>query len=225
MEVDKKMATGAIAAAIILGAAASGWIPEINFGSLAWPLFIAAVFALFYFAKMQKGKVDQSWKKIAAMTGLSFEDKGILFFANPRMKGNYKGKNIEVFTEARGYGRSRQTYTIAQAGCRNPEGIRLRVYNEGIFQKIGKVFGVQDIKVGSEQYDSRFMFQLSDPRMSHNVFSPNILSGIGRLEGWIDIRLENNIVRFERLGLIEDAEKIKAVMDVIADIAEAADSL
>ncbi len=224
MEIDRKVAIGAIAAAIMLGAA-SGWFPEINFDSLVWPLFIAAAFALFYLAKMRKERVDGSWKKLAVMSGLAFEDKGIFFYANPKLKGNYKERKVDVFTEVRGHGRSRQTYTIAQAGCRNPRGIRLRIYNEGIFQKIGKVFGVQDIKLGSEQYDSRFIFQLSDPKLARNVFVPQILSEIDKVKYNIDIRLENNAVRIESLGLTQDTEKIRAALDIICEIAEAADSL
>jgi hypothetical protein len=54
-------------------------------------------------------------------------------------------------------GKTFVVFTRMRAPCVNKDGFRFKLYREGFFSDIGKVFGLQDAEIGNPEFDSAFV--------------------------------------------------------------------
>ncbi len=55
------------------------------------------------------------------------------------------------------------TYTRMRAPFINKDGLYFKIYREGFFSSIGKLFGMQDIKIGDPFFDNEFIIKGNNP--------------------------------------------------------------
>ncbi|MCX7030172.1 MAG: hypothetical protein NTU62_08640, partial [Spirochaetes bacterium] len=81
-----------------------------------------------------------------------------------RMTGMHDGVAVAIYLESRGTSRNRTSYSIVEASFPRPLPFTLLVGRETAMARLGKaVFGIQDIQVGSEQFDAAVRVKGSEP--------------------------------------------------------------
>lgn len=126
----------------------------------------------------------------------------------PFLSGKYKNHVLTIRTEMRGSGKSRKAYSILEL---NVPGVNTSygIYKEGLFSKIGKVLGMQDIQTGFDEFDRKFLLQSSDPDKAIRVFDMNLC---GKITDTFDsmesgIYLKNSIISYSEPGYINKEAK------------------
>jgi hypothetical protein len=179
-------------------------------------LFFVGVIAMLYFSRRAH---EKAWRELAESTGLTYESGG--FLGSPLVTGTYRGHQLTLDTFTRGTGKSRQTYTRMVLFVNNQTNAYLALYQESVFSKVGKFFGMQDVQVGDEDFDRRFIIK-SRPE---NYVSGLLMTGDLRqklLEARsVNIELDGRELHFEQLGFLTKQEYLRSVFDLLSDVAAA----
>src|SRR5262245_4406235 len=131
-----------------------GNMTETVFIILLEALFFMGVFAWIFLSRRAR---DKAWRELAEGTGLTFEPGG--FLGSPRVTGTYRGHALTLDTFTRGAGKTRRVYTRIVLFVNNQDSAYLALYQESVFSKVGKFFGMQDIQVGDEDLDRKFIIK------------------------------------------------------------------
>ena len=76
-------------------------------------------------------------------------------------------------------GTSRDTeFTRVRAEFKSKDGLLFRISHQGVVASIGKLFGAQDIKVGSWNFDNRFMVKGNDVDKVKMIFTNPMIESI-----------------------------------------------
>ena len=139
--------------------------------------------------------------------------------ANNERRGTFVLQHRDTFT--RGAGKSRQTYTRIVLFVNNQTSAYLALYQESVFSKIGKFFGMQDVQVGDEDFDRRFIIK-SRPE---NYVVGLLMTGDLRqklLEARsVNIELDGRELHFEQIGFLTKQDYLRSVFDLLSDVAGA----
>ena len=165
------------------------------------------------------------WAQVAADMGGHYEDGGI--FGTDVLRYRVGGWEMTLDTHTVSSGKSSTTYTRLRAPFMNADGLQFTVYDESIFSPIGKLFGMQDIQLGDEAFDNRFVVQgnneekmrllLKDPdlkRRMHSLSQMRIL--VKDDEGWFGATFPEGVdeLYYECHGTETDPEVIKDMFDL-----------
>lgn len=183
-------------------------------------LFFVSILGLalgvgYYSRKRQQ----QAWSDLAAQTGLTFEAGGY-FGPAPRVTGAYRGHTLTLDTFTRGSGKSRTTYTRIVLFVNNAANIYLTLYQESVFSKIGKFFGMQDIQVGDEEVDRRFIIKGRPENFAASLFTSISLRERLLQARVLNVEVDGRELTFEQVGVLKDAEYLKFLFDLLSDVAE-----
>lgn len=130
-------------------------------------LFIALIFGGIWWAiryeKKLRAKVDAQYQLFAEKFGLTYTPsrKGsFLNYIYPNCQGAIDGTSLVVYSYRTG-GKNKVTYTVLemrdQADMPN-----FKIVKQGLFQKIAKSFGGQDIPTGNPELDQKYRFICDD---------------------------------------------------------------
>lgn len=144
-----------------------------------------------------------------------------------RVSGDYKGGAIEVWHFSRSSGKSSHPYIGLKLRLDNKRKLSFQFHKEGLFSKIGKTFGMQDVSVGDAQFDKTFIVKSNDPEFIRAALLPEIM------EKFYDafeqhgakgtIKLKGNEIYYEEGGRIRSDEsraRFAALIDLCADLRE-----
>jgi hypothetical protein len=128
----------------------------------------------------------------------------------------HAGKTIIVFTRMR-------------APFVNPEGFRFTIYRKGIFSGIGKMLGMQDIEVGSAEFDDAFVIKGTDESRVRQLFGNETIRtllaaqkdvhlSVKDDEGWFGPKFPDGVdeLSFAVPGVIKDVERLKSLYELFA---------
>ncbi len=87
----------------------------------------------------------------------------------PRLVAEVNGEPLECYMFTRGSGKNKTTYTAFTLGCTNRYNYSLRIAKEGLFSKIGKALGMQDIEVNDPVFDRSFVIKSNDDFFAKTV--------------------------------------------------------
>ena len=183
-------------------------------------LFFAGIFALvfgaLYFTRQAQQK---AWGELAARTGLTFEPGGF-FGPVPRVTGAYRSHSLTLDTFTRGSGKHRHTYTRIVLFVNNQANVYLALYQEGVFSKIGKFFGMQDIQVGDEEVDRKFIIKSKPENYAASLFTSISLRDQLLKTRTLNVEVDGRELTFEQMGLLTDVEYLKFLFDLLCQLAE-----
>jgi hypothetical protein len=187
-------------------------------------LFIGGLLTLgFGAAYFGRRRLRNAWGELAARTGLALEP-GSLFVA-PRVTGTYRSHPLTLETFTRGSGKSRTTYTRIVLFVQNPANVYLALYQESVFSKIGKFFGMKDVQVGDEEIDRRFIIK-SQPESFAASLATSISLRQRLLEARkLNVEVDGREVTFEQVGLLTDGEYLRFLFDLLCDLADRVERL
>lgn len=133
----------------------------------AFFIFMGFLFAgIFYFAHKHEQKVVAEWMAVANDHGLEFFDSQI--------QGQLpSGRHICIRKEVRGSGKTKQTWTCGSITV-DALPVTLVMTRENILHKAGKLFGMQDIQAGDEDFDRKFMIRGEETDVMDGLKHPEL---------------------------------------------------
>ncbi|NOZ60335.1 MAG: hypothetical protein GXO74_01500 [Calditrichaeota bacterium] len=99
-----------------------------------------------------------------------------------------------------------------------PTEIKLKIYREGIIQKLTKLFGTKDIIFGDKTFDKRYIIEGSHEEKIKTMITPDIRATIIEL-GEVMIILDGKKFTYEQSGKIIDIQKLYKVLDMLVELA------
>jgi len=182
---------------------------------LAMFAFLAIFIAVAYWSRQRH---NRAWEDFATRTGLAFEPGRLL--GAPRVQGSYRGHSLLVDTYTVHHGKSSTTYTRIALGLNRPTGLALILYNEGVFAKLGKILGGQDIQTGDAELDERFVIKGQPEQAIRTLF---VTGGwTQKLHGAraVHIEVDAQSVRFRTTGVIRDVDYLQSLLDMLGTLAD-----
>jgi hypothetical protein len=141
-----------------------------------------------------------------------------------RLTGMRDGVAVAIYTETRGSGKNRTTYSIVEASFPRPLDFTMLVYRESAMAKLGKaVFGLKDIEVGSEQFDKAVRIKGSDPDRIARLLSgtgvqDRILTAVAASP---TVSVGTRAAFWEKRGTVMKAETCRQAMELVVPIVRA----
>jgi hypothetical protein len=196
-------------------------------------IFILFVGGIIYFgmkaARAQMEKLRNNFRLFAEQLGCqALIPQGR--WGSPSINGTYRNHPIHIwmFTRTTGSGKNQSTttYTAMSITCRNPQGFQLNLWEEGFFSKIGKIFGMQDIKTNDEEFDRAFVLKSNNESLARILLVPALRSQLVELSkgrvGFSFMLKEEQIYYEEAIALYkpENMQWFRRVLDVLCHIAD-----
>ena len=147
-----------------------------EFSEFDWIFFLLIIgftlsFIFFIFIYNNKITKVYNFYNTQALKRKGIASKGFLL-SYPKLYFSYKDKDISVFTILGGrYSPPISKLTVNSFSISNKN---LIVYKEGFLSKFGKSLGVQDIEIGIDSFDSKFIIKGSDELFIRNILSFDI---------------------------------------------------
>jgi hypothetical protein len=141
-----------------------------------------------------------------------------------RLTGMRDDVAVAIYTETRGSGKSRTTYSIVEASFPRTLAFSMLVYRESAMARFGKaVFGLKDIEVGSEQFDKAVRIKGTDPDRIARLLSGSGIQDriLTALQASPTISVTSKAALWEKRGWGEKAEIYRQAMDLVVPIVRA----
>ena len=144
-----------------------------------------------------------------------------------KVSGTYRGGTLEVWHFTRGSGKNSSPYIGMKVGLENRRDLSFKIYKEGFFSKIGKTFGMQDVRVGNTAFDKTFIVKCSDPDFIRTALLPEIMEkffvAFEQHGAKGTIQLEGDEIYYEEGGRIRseaNRARFVALVDLCVDLRE-----
>jgi hypothetical protein len=185
-------------------------------------IFVAAILVIAL--TLRRARLNR-WRAIAESTGLRLNERTIVH--SPELLGAYRGRQLRmtIVGRQRGSMRFRKTWTLVSVPVANPTFMSLKMYRQDVIDTVLASFGMQDLKVGDETFDRRFIVQSSEPEIARRLLenealrSALIRADIERVEMFNE-PLRAYYGRDER-----DRDHARLLFDAVVDLAQAIDTL
>jgi hypothetical protein len=114
----------------------------------------------------------------------------------------------------------------------NPEKLKFKLFKKGVISLVMKLFGMQDIKIGSEEFDREFIIQSNSKSMITEVLTENIqklLLSRGSImiqlkedEGWFRDKYPDGTdeLYLEVDGVINSIDELSSIFDIFCLLAD-----
>ncbi|MBN1888740.1 MAG: hypothetical protein JW850_12155 [Thermoflexales bacterium] len=174
------------------------------------------------FAYFNRQRRRQAWTELAERTGLTFEPGG--FLGGGRVTGNYRGYDLRLDTFTRRHGRSSTTYTRIVLSLSNPTSLELALSNEGVFGKLGKLLGAQDIQTGDEELDRRFVVKGQPAEAIVTLLTAGGLRyRLLETPSSFKLELKNQQLYYEQRGAERNVDHLQSTLTLLSELAAAAE--
>ncbi len=101
----------------------------------------------------------------------------------------------------------------------NKSNLKLKVYREGILQKLTKLFGTRDILLNDRSFDKKYIVEGSNEEKVKEIMSPDLRAKIIE-QGEAMIILDQDILIYEQSGKIIDINKLFNILDILVTIGD-----
>lgn len=186
-------------------------------------LIVAAVvgIAFFAFQAWTKRRRTMDLERVGKALGLQFGKNSAT--NTPELRGMLDGVRVTLETIVDKRGKGQATYTAVTARINGSLPSQMKIRHEGLFQKVGKVFGGEDIQVGDEALDGHFIFTGGHPRKIRElVTTPAVKSALLTVHQFSkSLRVEHGEVCLNEQAIGEDREKITRFIRMSTKLAAA----
>ena len=172
---------------------------------------------------------DEIWSKLAKEIEGQFVDGG--FLGRDKVIVKHRHWEITLDTISKKRGNSRQVFTRIQSPYINKDGFRFRIYRTGFVTGVGKMFGVEDLEVGYEQFDKDFVIQANDPYKLELLLENEKIRHLISLQPNIELQVKDDFswfkkssikdvddLHFEVRGVIKNLQHLKWLFMLFAEI-------
>ena len=165
------------------------------------------------------------WAQMAQEVNGEYIDEG--FWRGGRVEVVYKNWVLNLDNYTVHTGKSSVTFTRMRAPFINKDGLSFRIYYRGIFSDIGKLFGMQDIEIGIEEFDKIFIVQGNNEDRIVRLFSSFKIREMLSRQQALMLQVVNekgrfkpkspegkSALSFEVVGVIKDVERLKNLVEL-----------
>lgn len=186
-------------------------------------LFIigAVAIGIAYSANNAKS-LNETYEQLARRVGGTLH--AATWFGRPSVTFHHRGNWVRVDIHSTG-GKNPTHYTQVHMGWPDP-GFRCEVYPEGFFHRIGKFLGMEDIEIGSTNFDRDYIITGSDPGRLREMLTAEVQGIIHRLRvmhgnSTIYVGVKNYELLVKKLGLIRDVATLNTLVKLTLDLHDA----
>ena len=176
--------------------------------------------AIIFFSIKTSQAAQEQWRLAGQRLKLSYQPGNM--GSTGEIQGTHNGHRVMVTTFTKGSGNSSSRYTRYRLDYRHSVPVDLMIRRQGMFQEVGKNFGMQDIETGNPDFDNIALVQGSDPAKVQQLLTPALQSAIRDLVvTFSDIRVAGSHVEITRSGRDSDADVIVHTVRRLAGFCEA----
>jgi len=170
---------------------------------------IASVLAI---AQNRRAGLNEAYKRLAHRYDGSYWPGD--WFSTPSVRFHYEGVNVVVDLHKTG-GRHARYYTQVHMSWPDPE-FRCEIFPESMLSRIGRAMGVQDIKIGSPDFDERYVVRSSSPQETCNFLSGAVQFQVDKIRhllgnGHVHVKFEGGRLVVRKRSLIRDDQLLSAL--------------
>ena len=178
---------------------------------------------------MGRPSKKEVWQQLAKEIKAEYiEGKG---FKGAKVAYHHKSWTVYLDTYTVSDGQNSTIYTRMTAPFINLKGYHFKVYKEGLFSRIRKAFGMQDIEIGYESFDDKFIVKGNNEaflkRLLHNSDIRRLIAGQKRIK--LEIKNAKNssgskddankdILSFAAAGVIKDKDRLKGLFQLFTKV-------
>ncbi len=193
-------------------------VPCLLFGTIAVGITAVVIVLAANHAKT----LNEAYGQLARRVGGTLHEA--TWFGRPSVTFHHRSNWVRVDIYSTG-GKHPTLYTQVHMGWPDP-GFRCEVYPEGFFHRIGKFLGMEDILVGSTNFDRDYVITGSDPGLLREMLSAEVQGIIHRLRvmhshSTIYVAVKNHELLVKKLGLIRDAATLHSLVKLALDLYDA----
>ncbi|HEX9985919.1 MAG TPA: DUF3137 domain-containing protein [Thermoanaerobaculia bacterium] len=180
------------------------------------------------FRKLFGPSKEEIWRQLSAEIGAQYVEGG--FLRGGRVEARHEGWLVTLDNYAVSTGKTTIVFTRMRAPFENRDGFRFRVYRKNIFSDIAKWFGMQDVAVGHEPFDTEFIIKGNDEARLRRLFAdaeireliqrqPEIDFSVHHDEGWFSTTHPQGTdeLLFRVVGVIKDVDRLKLLFELFAE--------
>ena len=171
---------------------------------------------------------EEIWRQLSDQIDGRYVPGG--FWKGDKVQASHGEWTVTLDSYTVSTGKVVMVFTRMRAPYVNPEGFRFTVYRRGVLSGIGKWFGMQDVEVGHEPFDTDFIVKgtseerlrqlLSSPRLRELLAAqPEIHFSVKDDEGWFGPSFPDGVdeLHFYVPGIIKDVERLKLLYELFAE--------
>ncbi|MBZ5508578.1 MAG: DUF3137 domain-containing protein [Acidobacteriia bacterium] len=172
---------------------------------------------------------EEIWRQLCDQTGATYIAGG--FWKGDKVEATHGPWTVTLDTYAVSTGKTTVVYTRMRAPYVNPDGFRFTVYRKGIFTAIGKLFGMQDVSVGHEDFDRDFVIKGNDEHKLWRLFASQRVRDLisAQKDIYFSVKDDDGMVwrsrfpdgvdelYFQVVGVIKDLERLKLLYELFAE--------
>lgn len=175
-----------------------------------------------------------SKKEIWKQLSLQLENSEYIeggFFKSDKIIARIKNWIVTLDTYTVSTGQATTTYTRIRAPYVNRDGIRFKIYKSGIFSEMGAALGMQDIEVGSPEFDEAFVIKGNNEEKIKELFKSLQLQKLMLMqsrfhlevkddEGWFGTAFPEGVdeLYFSIPGILKDIDQLKGLFEIFSEV-------
>ena len=199
-------------------------------------LFVSFGVFAFWFTRRQGRRGEKQMRLLSARLGLVAEKHTRCLGGVPKVAGEFEGRAVQIVEKTSGGAEQNRTDFEMTTQCENVHKRSLMLTREGIFEKLGKAFGGQDIQVGNEMIDKKLIIKSDDVDFMQTFFNDKpfcevLLNNCPNIKGTFMLN-PTEIIYYEPLAGVsfkkkkrERFEALVKLSNLIAQRVEAVSSL
>jgi hypothetical protein len=170
------------------------------------------------------------WQKLSEeLQGAEYINNG--FWSGDRVEAQVDNWIIVLDTYTVSTGKSSTTYTRMRAPFVNMDNFRFKIYRSGIFSKLGKLLGMQDVPVGYEEFDQEFIVKGNNEEKLEALFSNSRIRSLIEAQPRISLEIKDDEGIFGKHfpqgvdqlyfvvhGVIKDIDTLKELYELFAEV-------
>lgn len=181
--------------------------------------FVLIIFAIVVFSLMSGKAAGDQWKTAADHLHLRYEPGAIGGVGS--IHGALNGNRVSMTVLTKRSGNSSRSYTRYQMDYRNPLPVDLKIVRQGMFQELGKAFGLQDIEVGNPNFDDYLIVKGTDSHRVRAILSVPVQSAItDLLFSFNNITITGSSVEVVESGRVRESATIIQTLRQLEEFCE-----
>lgn len=165
-------------------------------------------------------------QEFAVRHGLQYNAPAMFFISNPTLSGMIRGFGVNIYLIKKGSGKNSSVYTVLDVSLQTGKPFQFHIYEAGLISGLGKIFGMQDIEIGDENFDRKFVIKSSDPDMISSFLTPQVrdmfINAADKYTNW-GVEFNGQKLNYKRLGTFSSAKivsEFEDMMNVLCDLGE-----
>lgn len=187
---------------------------------LVMVIFIAVAIVLHQNRKREEQRRLRAWRVVAEeRDGVFREPQRALFSRTPatvEVEINEASVFMDTYTVRNR--NSRREYTRVRASLLVPDGPRFRIAPENAIATLGKVLGGQDVEIGDDEFDARYIVKTKELRRTQTMWSEKardlMLAHFPRSR----VSCDRRQVKLTCVGALDAKREVGAALDLVGEL-------